>query len=132
LIPQLPDKSIDMHNPPHQHARKIVLLILLLGLPVLMTAQMPVISSSTVDVNPSTTRMHKVFAHDQDYYYVIKFFANQYYLQKLDNNLDPLAEKPLSFIRGSTLQLESVVHFYVSLCVLFMTRINEIVCIFKD
>jgi len=108
-------------------------VLLLAGLTAQLEAQEIALAESKMDVNPSTTKMHKLFAHDQDYYYVIRFYANQYYLEKLDQNLEPLLEEPIKPFQGiNTFQLEGVIHFHNELYVFFsFTRIDEIVLYYQ-
>jgi hypothetical protein len=108
-------------------------VLLLAGLTAQLEAQEIALAESKMDVNPSTTKMHKLFAHDQDYYYVIRFYANQYYLEKLDQNLEPLLEEPIKLFQGiNTFQLEGVIHFHNELYVFFsFTRIAEIVLYYQ-
>lgn len=124
------------HADPWYRLKNIMayLIILLLNLITpQLRAQEIELTQSRMDVNPSTTKIHKIFAHDQDYFYVIKFYANQYYLQKLDRNMDPLLEEPVKLFKGiNTFQLESVIHFHNELYVFFsFTRINEIVLYYQ-
>jgi hypothetical protein len=86
------------------------------------------VSASRSQVFFTTAIMHKVFGHDANHYYVIKFHSNQYYLEKLDADLNPLLEKPIKLFQGvKTYELEYVVHFYQELYIFFSrTRLNDI------
>lgn len=80
------------------------------------------VSASKPDVNNGTTHLHKIIGHDKDHYYVIKFYGTQYFLEKLDNELNPVIEEPIKLFRGiKTYQLETVVHFHNELYV-FVSR----------
>lgn len=86
------------------------------------------VSISKSDVNSSPTRLHKIFGHDRDHFYSIKFYGNQYFLGKLDKDLSPLKQEPIKLFKGlKTYQLETVVHFYNELYVFVSrTRLNDI------
>jgi hypothetical protein len=105
-----------------------VILILLTCWPVLTYSQNIEVSASNPDFIDSSTKVHKIIGHDQDHYYVIKYYAGQHYLQKLDQNLNPMTEKAIKLFQGiKTYQLVNVVHFYNELYVFFsLTRFNDI------
>ncbi len=86
------------------------------------------LSISKREVLSSTTRMHKVIGHDKDHFYVIKYSGSQYFLEKLDKDLNSMIEEPIKLFKGlKTYDLESVVHFHDALYV-FVTRdrVNDI------
>lgn len=71
------------------------------------------IVKSDFDYNYSSTTVHKIFGHDRDYFYVIKFTKNQYYIEKLDNNLNLVKTEPIKLHEGfRTFDLETIVHFH--------------------
>lgn len=86
------------------------------------------VRSSLHGVHSSTVNMHKVFGHDSDNFYVVKFYGNQYYLEKLDGNLNFLAAEPIKLFNGiKTYKLEYVVHFCNEIYVFVSrTRLTDI------
>lgn len=86
------------------------------------------VSASRSQLFYSTAKMHKIFGHDPGHFYVIKFRSNQYFLEKLDADLNPMLEKPIKLFEGiKTYELEYVVHFYQELYIFFSrTRLNDI------
>ena len=114
-------------------SRLQLFIILLTNLHLLAISQEIEISASNFDVNYSTVRLHKIIGHDQDHFYVIKHHGNQYYLEKLDNDLNPLIEEPIKLFKGiKTYELETVVHFHNELYVFVSQyRLNEIVLYYQ-
>jgi hypothetical protein len=101
---------------------------LLFCLPLVAFSQNFEVSSSIHDFIYSSAKRHKIIGHDPDHYYVIKFQANQYYLQKLNKDLSPVVEQPIKLYQGiKTFELINVVHFHQELYVFFtLTRLNNI------
>lgn len=106
----------------------MVIFGLLFCWPGFTYAQNIEITASVHDFIYSSARRHKIIGHDQDHYYVMKFQANQYYLQKLDHNLNPVVEQPVKLYQGiKTYELISVVHFHNEIYIFFtLTRLNNI------
>jgi hypothetical protein len=106
----------------------LAILLLLPGWQMTTFSQNIEVASSNPDFINSTAKVHKIIGHDPDHFYVIKFFAGQYYLQKLDRNLNPMTEKPIKLFEGiKTYELENVVHFGNELYVFFSrARLNDI------
>ncbi len=114
---------MNLHN-----VKLLVIFALLFCCLALTHAQNIEVASSIPDFINSTAKVHKIIGHDQDHYFVIKFYAGQYHLQKLDKDLNSMTEKPIKLFEGiKTYQLENVVHFYNELYVFFSrTRLNDI------
>jgi len=93
-----------------------------------LNAQNIQVNAGKFDVLNSIIRLHKIFGHDADHFFVIKFTGTQYYLQKLDRNLNPVAEEPIKLFKGlKTYKLEAVFHFFDEIYVFVSrTRINDI------
>ena len=53
------------------------------------------VSVSDFDYNFGSTSVHKIFGHDDQFFYVIKFHSNQYHIEKLDKDLNLVKEVPL-------------------------------------
>lgn len=86
------------------------------------------VTSSKFDVLNSVIRLHKIFGHDENHFFVIKNTGTIYYIEKLDRNLNHVAEEPVKLFKGlRTYQLEAVFHFYDEIY-LFVSRarINDI------
>jgi hypothetical protein len=80
-------------------------------------------ASSKVYFNLGSTTVHKIFGHDADHYYVLKFFGNQYHLEKLDKNLNLLLSKPIKLFEGlKTYDLETIFHFQNELYIIVSRR----------
>ncbi len=79
--------------------------------------------SSKAYFNLGSTTVHKIFGHDADHYYVLKFSGNQYHLEKLDRNLNLLLTKPVKLFEGlKTYDLETVFHFHDELYIIVSRR----------
>ncbi|MBN2213033.1 MAG: hypothetical protein JW723_02210 [Bacteroidales bacterium] len=88
-------------------------LLLLSFLPLTALPQQIQVTASKPDFNYGSASVHKIIGHDADHFYVVKFHSNQYYLEKLDNDLNLLLEEPVKLFEGlRTYELETVVHFY--------------------
>ena len=87
-----------------------------------------IVNASNRDVNLGTTSLHKVIGHDPDHFFVIKFMSNQYYLEILDQDLNPIVEEPLKLFQGiKTYDFEAIVHFHNELYLFFSrARLNDI------
>ncbi len=97
-----------------------VLLFSIWSLPVF--SQQIEVSSSVPDFNFGSTRVHKIIGHDADHYYVIKYHSGQYYLEKLDGDLNLMFERRIKLFEGiKTYDLETVCHFYNELYI-FVSR----------
>ena len=103
-------------------------VMILTGLQFQALSQEIDITSSKQDVLNSITRMHKIFGHDENNFYLIQYSGTQYYLQKLDNNLNLILEEPIKLFKGlRTYRLESVVDFYDDIYIFVSrARINDI------
>jgi hypothetical protein len=105
------------------HHRALILMIVLssvLSLPAI--SQEIEISASRHDVHNSSASLHKIIGHDEGHFYVVKHYGNQYFLGRLDQNLNLMVEEPLKLFKGiKTYQLEHIVHFYDELIV-FVSR----------
>lgn len=98
------------------------LFIPLAMMPLLLRSQQIEVSSSNPDFNFGSTNLHKIIGHDIDHYYVIKYHSGQYYLEKLDGNLNIMLERPIKLFEGlKTYDLETVCHFYNELYI-FVSR----------
>jgi len=108
--------------------RPMIILAMLFCWPAITFTQNIEVTASIHDFIYSSAKRHKIIGHDQDHFYVIKFQANQYYLQKVDQNLNPVVEQPIKLYQGiKTYQLVNVVHFYNEIYVFFsLTRFNNI------
>jgi hypothetical protein len=79
-------------------------------------------SRSNTDIFFGSTSVYKIFGHDSVNYWVIKFFGNQYHLEKLDKDLNFIKSEPLKLYEGlRTFDPEYFVNFYDKLYV-FTTR----------
>jgi hypothetical protein len=98
------------------------LIFFLTLFPLHVRPQQIELTSSEKDVNYGTTDIHKIIGHDEGHFYVIKYFGNQYHLEKLDSELSLLLEAPIKLNEGlRTYNLETVVHFHNNLYV-FVSR----------
>ena len=96
-------------------------LIFLSGCTLTYSQNFEVIKSD-FQYNFGSTSLQRIIGYDSSYYFVLKFEANRYYIEKLDKNLN--------FIKGETIKLnkglkqyyfEDIVHFHGELY-LFLTR----------
>jgi hypothetical protein len=108
-----------------------ILVATLFGLPAV--SQDIEVFSSEHYINNASVHLHKIIGHDQDHFYVIRYYGNQYFLEKLDKDMKPLVEQPIKLFKGiKTFQLETVVHFYNELYVFVSrARLNEIVLYYQ-
>jgi hypothetical protein len=92
------------------------------------------VAAQTIDVSiskpyiiQSLTENYKIFGHDSDSYYVIKYEGSQYTIQKLDKNLNLLLEEPVKRCKGLiTYSVEGIFHFYNELYIfLSQNKIGE-------
>ncbi len=113
--------------PTLRYSFNLLLLLLLMSFGTASGQDIDV-SVSKSDINSSPTHLHKLFGHDRDHFYSIKFYGNQYYIGRLSRNLDPEQEEPIRLFKGlKTYQLETVVHFYDELYVFVSrTRLTDI------
>jgi hypothetical protein len=89
------------------------LLLIAAMLPGLACTQPVEISSSESDFNQGSTIVHRIFGHDADNYYVLKYYGGEYHLEKLDRYLNFLREERLKLYEGiKTYDLETIVHFH--------------------
>lgn len=89
------------------------LLLIAALIPLSAWTQPLEITSSEFDFNPGSTTIHKIFGHDAENYFVLKYYGGQYHLEKLDRNLNFLREEPLKLYEGiKTYDLETIVHFH--------------------
>jgi hypothetical protein len=112
---------------------RLPILLLLLLLAQLAKSQDISVSTSESDVLSSTIRMHKIIGHDKAHYYVIHSSGNQYLIQKRDNDLNFMEEKPIKLFKGLvTYNLEAVYHFHQEIYV-FVTqyRFNDVVLFYQ-
>jgi hypothetical protein len=95
-------------------ARKTGFLLLFLVMVSGLALTQPLeITSSGFNFNLGSTTIHKIFGHDAENYFVLKFYGGRYHLEKLDSNLDFIREEPLKLYDGmKTYDLETIVHFH--------------------
>lgn len=90
-----------------------IIAVVLYTTPSLIIAQQIQILEGEREVMNSTNKLNKVFGHDKENYYVIKYSGTQYFFEKLDNNLNSVLEEPVKLFKGfSTYKLEAIYHFY--------------------
>jgi len=100
----------------------IILVFILACLHDLAFSQQITVTRSQREVLSSLTHMHKIFGHDRENFYVVKYTGTQFFLQKLDRELNPLLEESIKLFKGiKTYELESVFHFYDEIYV-FVSR----------
>jgi hypothetical protein len=93
--------------------KKGLLLLIALMITGLASAQPVKISYSEPDFNLGSTTIHKIFGHDSDNYFVLKYYGSEYHLEKLDHNLNLIKEERLKLYEGiKTYDLETIVHFH--------------------
>jgi hypothetical protein len=89
------------------------LLLVLVILPVSAWTQSIEITASEFDFNQGSTTIHRIFGHDPESYFVLKYYGGQYHLEKLDRFLNFVREEPLKLYEGlKTYDLETIVHFH--------------------
>lgn len=98
-------------------------ILLLFGFPELIFNQHIEYTASKAYYNMGSTTVHKIFGHDAEHYYVIKFYGNQYHLEKLDINLNLILTKPVKLFEGlKTYDLETIFHFHNELYIIVSRR----------
>ncbi len=98
-----------------------------------VTAQEIHVSGSEKEIYSSLVSMHQIFAHDRDYFYVIKQAGSQHIFEKLDQELNKVHEEQIKLYKGlKTFDLEALVHFHNELY-LFVShrRFNETVLYYQ-
>jgi len=99
--------------------KRLVCTVFLPCFYVIATSQPLEITVSKTDVNASSTSIHKMFGHDGDNYFVVKFHSNQFYLEKLDSELNFVAGKAIKLNEGiKTYDFETIVHFHNKLYII--------------
>ena len=89
------------------------LLLFVVMMPGLARTQPIEITPSEFNFNLGSTVIHKIFGHDAENYFVLKYYGGQYHLEKLDHNLNFIREEPLKLYEGiKTYDLETIVHFH--------------------
>jgi hypothetical protein len=108
--------------------RICIVIFLLSGLHLLTLSQEIEVTTSKREVLNSSISLNKIIGHDKDNFYVIKYSGTQYFMEKLDNNLNSLIEEPVKLFKGfKTYDLEAVIHFYNELYVFVsQRRFNDI------
>jgi hypothetical protein len=93
-----------------------------------LNAQEFEVTQSKHDILNSIIKMHQIFGHDADRYYVMKFTGTQYFIEKMDNHMNSVNEESIKLFQGlKTYQLQAAFHFYNELYIFFShTRINDI------
>jgi len=83
--------------------------------------------------NYSSTSIHKIFGHDKDNFFILKYEGNRYHIEKLDSNLNLEVKVPLKLHEGlKTYTLESIVHFYNELYIFVSRRaLSEIILYYQ-
>ncbi|NJK86734.1 MAG: hypothetical protein HC906_12940 [Bacteroidales bacterium] len=77
------------------------------------SAQKINVSVSKSDFNISSTTLHKIFGHDEQFFYVVKFHSNRYFIEKLDSELNLVHSAPLKMFEGlKSYDFENIVHFH--------------------
>jgi len=111
----------------------LVLLVTLIPLPSKLSAQQIQVTASKHDVMNSIIKMHKIFGHDEDHFFLIKYSGTQYYLEKLDRNLNSVSEESIKLFKGlKTFKLEAVFHFHNEIYVFVSrARINDITLFYQ-
>jgi hypothetical protein len=91
------------------------------------------ITASNPDYNFGTTNLHKIIGHDSSHFYVIQFHGSQYFVQKLDEDLNLLLEEPLKLFEGlKTYELETIIHFHNQLYIFVSRqRFNDIILYYQ-
>ncbi len=69
--------------------------------------------ASDYDFNFASTSIHKIFGHDEKNYYVIKYTKNQYFIEKLDKDMNLVKRESIKLYEGlRTYEMETIVHFH--------------------
>jgi hypothetical protein len=77
------------------------------------TAQEITVTASKNEMLSSMVSMHKIIGHDPAHFYVIKYVGSQYYLEKLDKDLNTIHEEAIKLFKGiKTYDLEALIHFH--------------------
>lgn len=65
------------------------------------------------DVDYGSTNIHKIFAYDDSFFYVLKHYGNQYYISKFNKLMNKIDEQPIKLYEGlKSFELESIIHFH--------------------
>ena len=116
------------------HRFKIqVLMVLLSGIFLPAFSQQIEVTASKPDYNFGSTHVHKIIGHDPEHFYVIKYHSGQYYLEKLDRDLNLMLERPIKLFEGfKTYDLETACHFHNELYIFVSRRrFNDIILYFQ-
>jgi hypothetical protein len=110
-----------------------LLVMLVTFLPNPLISQEINITASEYNFDRGSTTIKKIFGHDAENYFVISHHSGQYYIEKLDRNLNSVIEAPLKLYEGlKTYDMETVVHFHGELIVIVSRRkINETVLYYQ-
>ncbi len=101
-----------------------LLILVLFGRQVILPQENDIsLTASDFEFNYSSTSIHQIIGHDIANFYVIKHQLNQYYLEKLDNDLNLLKEEPIKLHEGlKTYTFETIVHFHDELYIFISKR----------
>lgn len=91
------------------------------------------ISNGNPEVMSSLLQQFKIFADDEDGYYLIKRESSRYFIQKLDKSMNPVIQQPLKLHKGLiTYKLEAAYNFYGTLYI-FVThqKVNETILYYQ-
>jgi len=65
------------------------------------------------DIDLGSTNIHKIFANDDSFFYVLKHYGNQFYIAQFDNLMNKIEEKPVKLYEGlKSFELESIIYFH--------------------
>ncbi len=111
--------------------KNLIFLLIFFSYPV-FSQDLEVVQSEP-NFNYGSTNVHKIIGHDENHFYVVKFYGNQYHIEKLDKNLNLLLEEPIKLFEGlKTYDLETVVHFYNELYIFVSRRrLNNITLFYQ-
>ncbi len=92
----------------------------LLCFQILSYSQQIEVTASKPDLLSNTLKLQRIFGHDDNYFYVIRFSGTQYFIEKLDRNLNHIAEEPIKSFKGlKTFDFEAIFHFHNEIYVFF-------------
>jgi hypothetical protein len=110
----------------------IILLLSTVSFQPASSQQIELVTSKP-EYNFGSTIMQKIIGHDSTGFYVLKYHHGQYFVEKLDEELNLLLNEPLKVFEGfRTYKLETIVNFYNELYVFVSkARFNDVVLCYQ-
>ncbi len=116
------------------HFKLLIIILLFVGSFRPASSQQIELVKSMPDYNYSSTLIQKIIGHDHTGFYVLKYHHGQYFIEKLDEELNLLFKEPIRSAEGfRTYNLETIVNFHDELYIFASkARFNDVVLCYQQ